>query len=502
MTETSTTDQIDGRRIMYLYLATGLAVASLLILAGLGMRMAQAGWLAIDPSFFYALMTLHGIGMIAALVLCGMGGLWYLTRREVTMSVSLAYWAYGLAVAGVVLILLATLIGRFATAWTFLYPLPFENPTWPSWATGAYFIGVFLVTTGFTLWCVQIFEAVVRRYGGMRGAFGWDLVMHPKAFKESGRDTPPPQMVAAAVTSFNGMIAAAASMLLGVPLIVKWLDPAINLDPLWAKNVTYFFGHELANLIIYMLVALVYVGLPNYTGRKWKTNAVFVVGWWGTMTLILINYSHHLYMDFVQPGVLNYIGQGASYLSAVPVAVVTVYGGVLLIWGSGTRWALSTIFIYAGLVGWILGGAGALLDATIPFNSVFHNTLWVPAHFHGYLLGASFLFPIGWLFLLAERRGGGQTSEAKRWVISLTVFGGIVLVLAAFYLAGAAGVPRRYAVQPEPGALYAGLGAIGAMVLIVGLIFTGLEIRRLWTASAPAPSPEPATRAGLAEGRS
>jgi len=475
----------DGRRIMYLYLATGFTVVALLILAGLTMRMAQAGWLAIDPSFFYSLMTLHGVGMIAALVLCGMGGIWFLTRREVAMSVRLAYWAYGLAIAGVGLILAATLIGRFATGWTFLYPLPFENPTWPSWATGAYLIGMFLVTAGFTVWCSQVLEAVLRRYGGFRGALGWDLVMHPKSFAESGREAPPPQMLAATVTSFNGLIASAASMLLSVPLVVRWLDPSVGLDPLWAKNITYFFGHELANLIIYMLVALVYVGLPQYTDRKWKTSAVFVVGWWGTMTLILVNYSHHLYMDFVQLGVLNYIGQGASYLSAVPVAVVTVYGGVLLVWGSGIRWRLSTIFTYAGLAGWIIGGAGALLDATIPFNTFLHNTLWVVAHFHGYLLGASFLFPIGWIFLLAERRSRLETSEARRWLISITVFGGIVLVVAAFYLAGAAGVPRRYAVQPEAGVGFAGLGAIGAALLIVGLAFTVAEVLRLWRAAEP-----------------
>ena len=39
-----------------------------------------------------------------------MGALWYLMRREVEMSVTLAYWAYGLILCGVVLVLLATLL--------------------------------------------------------------------------------------------------------------------------------------------------------------------------------------------------------------------------------------------------------------------------------------------------------------------------------------------------------------------------------------------------------
>ncbi len=472
---------------MVVYLVTGLAVVGLLMLAGLAMRMAQAGWLGLSPDYFYALMTLHGTGMITALVMCGMGGIWYFVSREVTLSLRLGYWAYGLIVAGVVLVLLSTLVGKFGTGWTFLYPLPFVNATWPYWSIGAFLIGMVFVTLGWTVWCLQVLEALLRRFGGFRGAFAWDLVFHRKAFEESGREPPPPQMLAAAVTSFNGVLAAVAAMLLGVPMLVRWLDPGVGLDPLWAKNATYFFGHEFANIIIYMLVAFVYVGLPHYTDRKWKTSPVFVIGWWGTMTFILINYSHHLYMDFAQPAAFNYIGQVASYLSAFPVAVVTVYGGVLLIYGSGVRWALSTIFLFAGLAGWILGGVGALLDATIQFNVFFHNTLWVPAHFHGYLLGASFLFALGWAFLLLERRRGRVTPRGTRWLISLTVFGGIALFLTSFYLAGAAGVPRRYAVQPEPGPALAALGSVGAILLLVGLGVCAAEASRLWRAERPAP---------------
>src|SRR5690606_41078339 len=94
-------------------------------------------------------------------------------------------------------------------------------------------------------------------------------------------------------------------------------------------------------------------------------------------------FSHPRSLAFVQPGPVQLRGVMASYLSAIPVAVVTVYGGLMLVWRSGMRWALGSIFMYAGLTGWILGGVGALLDAAIPFNVVFHNTLWVPAHFLG-----------------------------------------------------------------------------------------------------------------------
>ena len=141
---------------------------------------------------------------------------------------------------------------------------------------------------------------------------------------------------------------ATASMLLGAAMLVRWLDPSVGIDPLWAKNLGYFFGHLLANYIIYMLLAFVYVGLPRFTNRKWKTNAPFVIGWWGTMVFLLAAYAHHLYLDFAQPVAMQVLGHVASYLSAIPVAVVTVYGAILLVWSSGMRWTLGSLIMYVG----------------------------------------------------------------------------------------------------------------------------------------------------------
>ncbi len=496
-------DDSPARRIMALYLATGLALVVLLMLVGVLMRMSQAGWIRLTSVDFYALMTLHGAGMIAALVLCGMGGIWYLIRREVAMAASLALWSYGVTVGGVLLVAVAAAFGKFGAAWTFLYPLPFLNPTWPAWSIGTFLIGLTLITLGWSAWCIQVLEAVLRGFGGFRGVLGIDAVLRPKAFALSGRKLPPPQVLPAFVIAFDGLLAAAAASLLGVALFVHWLDPAVPLDALWAKNITYFFGHDLANFIIYMLIAQVYVGLPAYTRRPWKNSTILTLGWWGTLVFLLLAFPHHLYMDFAQPVWIQYLGLGASYLSSVPVAVVTVFGGLLLVWRSGMRWGLGSLFMYAGMAGWILGGIGALLDATIHFNIHLHNTLWVPAHFHTYLLGASFLFALGWVFAMLEARSQDPTRPAMRWAIGVTVLGGIALLVATFYVAGAASVPRRYDVEPDPGPLLAGWGSVGAIVLLIGLAIATVEGARLWrglrrtrTAIEWPWSPEQATQPG------
>ena len=99
-----------------------------------------------------------------------------------------------------------------------------------------------------------------------------------------------PEAFPALMAGFDGMLAGMSAMLLGAALLVRWFDPRVRINPLWAKNLTYFFAHTYANLIIYMLAALIYVGLPYATGRKYHTSMVLVVGWWCSLVLTLTNY--------------------------------------------------------------------------------------------------------------------------------------------------------------------------------------------------------------------
>lgn len=466
-------------RVMWTYVGTGLAIFALMLLAGIGLRASQAGWLPMDPGTFYSLLSLHGVGMIVAMAIAGLGLLWYLVRREMDLDERVAFIAYGFFVAGVVCVIVSVVPGRFGALWTMLYPLPFVGTYWANWATGAWLIGNALVMLGFMIWCGQILGALLAKYGGIRGMLAIDYVLHNRRFIERGGEPPPPQMFAAAITAFDGFVTGTVGLTIGTALIVHWIDPSVAVDPLWAKNLTYLFGHSFANLTMYMAVAAVYVGLPVCTKRAYHTSPPLAVAWWGTLLFVIIAYFHHLYMDFAQMQWMQFVGEIASYLAAIPVVVVTVYGGVMLVHRSGMRWTLGAMFLYAGMIGWVVGGIAAVLDATIPVNVDLHNTLWVPGHFHTYLLEGVLLFLLGWVFVNLEQRAGGGSSLLVRWLVGVGTFGGGAIFLLAFYLAGAAGVPRRYALEPAPGPFFAGLATIGAIVLLAGLTIALLEGIRL-----------------------
>lgn len=468
-----------GKRVMWTYIATGLAIFLLMALVGLLLRASQAKWISVDPGTFYSLLSLHGVGMITAMAISGLGTLWYLVSRYVRMNAGGAYLAYGFFIAGVVAVIISVVPGGYGALWTMLYPLPFVGTYWPSWATGAWLIGNALVMMGFMIWCAQILGALLTRFNGIGGLLGIGYVFKNRAFTKSGKEPPPPEVFAATIVSIDGFIGGAAGLLVGIALIVHWIDPTVAIDPLWAKNLTYQWGHTFANLTMYMAVAGIYVGLPLCTKREYHTSVPFAIAWWATLAFVIIAYFHHLYMDFAQVQALQYIGEISSYLAAIPVVVVTVYGGVMLVHRSGMRWSLGSMLLFAGMIGWVVGGSAAILDATIPINVDLHNTLWVPGHFHTYLLEGVLLFAMGWAFVVLEQRAGSVSSLMMRWLVGIGMFGGGGLFLLSFYLAGAAGVPRRYAAEPAPGPHLAGVAAIGATILLLGFLLAAFEAIRL-----------------------
>jgi cytochrome c oxidase subunit I len=429
---------VESRRVGGLFLGVGLALFAVMGLLGLAMRFAQGDAYHLSPVWFYRIMTLHGAGMLVAAMLCQIGAVWYLLRADVGLRARRAVAVLALMVAGAVTVLLAVLAGGFAAGWTFLYPLPFNGDgQWGSNATAAFLTGLGLVGAGFQLFCLDVLLQTTARFGGLARTLGIDDL------RDRDPDPPPPQVIAAAVVAIDGLITAAIGTLTVVALYGRVLDGRVDINPLWAKNVTFFFGHSFANLIIYLAVGAIHVLLPRYAGRPWKTTKPIVYAWLATLVFVVIAYFHHLYMDFVQPRAFEFISAFASSAAAIPVLVVTVYTAVMLIWGSRYRWTLASTLLYLGLPGWLIGGAGAVIDSMIPMNFRLHNTLWVPAHFHTYLLLAVMLWAMAHAAHLLERWSGRPARRSLALAApALMVVGGYGLV-GTWFVSGALGIPRR-----------------------------------------------------------
>jgi hypothetical protein len=243
-----------------------------------------------------------------------------------------------------------------------------------------------------------------------------------------------------------------------------------------AKNLVYFFGHSIANLTIYLGAAVVYVLVPRYAGRAYATTKVFVAGWMGSLVFIATAYSHHLYMDFVQPTWADIVSAVASYGALIPVAVITIYSMTMLVWGSRYHWTLASTLLYIGFAGWAIGGVGAVIDSLIPINFRLHNTTWVVAHFHTYLILTVVVWALAVLAHLLERDAGRSVSRAaSTCTVGLILVGGYGLT-GTWFVEGVLGIPRRYALQPPGTSGYSTVGAGFALLLAAGFLIFFVQL--------------------------
>lgn len=446
----------------------------ILILLGIFLRTVQAGGLTGLQSWFYPLMTLHGVGMVGVWYVASMASVSDVLSRHVTPSALIGRIALIGTLIGVVLLLACVFLGRFAAGWYFLYPLPFKGE-WPAWSTVIFLLSLTVLGATWLIWSLDLLRAIAKRYT-LSQALGWHYL--------AGRSEPvlPPAVLITTVSLIAGVAALLSGVIVLALYYIELLAGTAN-DALLMKNITFFFGHTLVNLSMYLGVAVVYEVLPAYAGRPWKTNRIVAISWNCVLLIVLFAYFHHLYMDFVQPGILQTIGQVASYASAIPAAVVTIFGALLLVYRARMRWNLASLLLYLGLAGWAIGGVGAVIDSTISANLRLHNTLWVPAHFHTYFLAGLVFMVVGYFYHRCQEMAElPESAGVQKLAVVLMVIGAYGL-FAAFYFAGAYSVPRRYAAYPAElayGATYAAAGAASASAFLLGFILYLAETGKRW----------------------
>src|SRR5262249_49077758 len=93
-------------RVTLTWVLTALVLFPVLALLGLFMRSIQAGFMAaLPPEWFYAVMTLHGLGMVGLWFVAGMAGISVLLARYVRPTVGISWFAFGATLIGVALLL-------------------------------------------------------------------------------------------------------------------------------------------------------------------------------------------------------------------------------------------------------------------------------------------------------------------------------------------------------------------------------------------------------------
>lgn len=458
-------ESIKIKKITSVWIITVLVLFIVSIVLGILMRLNQGEVISQSPITFYSNMTTHGLTMIGIWFVAGMAAVNYLMQRYVKTSYVANVFALVLTVIGVLLFWASTFVGKFHAAWTFLYPLPFKDMGAETWATILFLISLTVFGIGWLIWSVSLMAQILKKYS-ISQSFAWQhLTKNPTV------ETPP--FILITMVTLVGVI---ACLITAVVLLVLFYaeyfsgGSFVN-DALLMKNLTYFFGHTIANEMLYLGLAVIYELFAEVGGRpKWKTTWYVALAWNLSLIFILTAFFHHLYMDFVQPEGLQIVGQLASYLASLPAAGVTVFSIFIAVYRTKIKWSLTNLLFFMGIAGWVIGGLGAVIDSTISNNIVLHNTLWVPAHFHTYNAMGNVLFSLGFFYWFSTQfTEYVHNKKLTNSILALLLIGGTGFLLA-FYVGGAESIPRRYSTYPAELSVGVNLATIGAIFATIYLI--------------------------------
>ena len=457
-------ETLKSKKITSIWIIAVLVLFLVSIVLGILMRLNQGEVLEQSPVTFYSNMTTHGLTMIGIWFVAGMAAVHYLLQRYVKTNFTANIFALVLTVIGILMFWTSTFIGEFHAGWTFLYPLPF-TVMWAAWATPLFLASLAVLGVGWLIWSLSLMAQILKKYS-ISEAFAWQ---HLK--KNPTVETPP--FILISMISLIGIIACllAAVILLALFFAEYFSNGTFINDALLMKNLTYFFGHTIANEMLYLGLAVIYELFPEVSGRpKWKTTWYVALAWNLTLIFILTAFFHHLYMDFVQPEGLQIVGQLASYLASLPAAGVTVFSVFIAVYRTKIKWSLTNLLFFLGIAGWVIGGLGAVIDATISNNIVLHNTLWVPAHFHTYNAMGNVLFSIAFFYWFStQNMQNVKIEKYTKLIFAILLIGGIGFLMA-FYIAGADSIPRRYSNYPSDFPMAAPLANMGAAFATIYLI--------------------------------
>jgi cytochrome c oxidase subunit 1 len=165
------------------------------------------------------------------------------------------------------------------------------------------------------------------------------------------------------------------------------------------------------------------------------------------------------------------------------VLVITLTGTLGAIYGSRIKWDLTSSLLVLSIFGWSAGVVPAVIDGTIAVNLVMHNTLWVPGHFHLYLLLGCVSMILAFLNWAARGERPAAFNLLDKAALGAFIAGGMGFVLM-FLASGRDSVPRRWAVHlPEwigydrVASAFALVILLSAATIVLGAL-TRLPVRR------------------------
>ncbi|MBM7609323.1 cytochrome c oxidase subunit 1 [Lysinibacillus composti] len=280
-----------------------------------------------------------------------------------------------------------------------------------------------------------------------------------------------------------------------------------RIDVLLTRTLFWYFGHALVYFWLLPAYMVWYAIVPKIVGGKIFSDALARLSF---MLFLLFSIPVGVHHQLTEPGidgfwkfvqvVLTFFVVIPSLLTAFSMfATFELRGRELgakgvFGWFKNLPWNdVRFLLPFIGMVAFIPGGAGGLVNASYQMNQLIHNTIWVTGHFHLTVATTVVLTFFGTAYWLIPHLTGRKLTKKMNnlGIVSGILWSvGMVIMSGAMHIAGLFGAPRRSEYSTYGGSeqatewiSYQVAQAVGGTILFIAILFIiGIVVNLLWFA--------------------
>lgn len=276
-----------------------------------------------------------------------------------------------------------------------------------------------------------------------------------------------------------------------IPWSLGWVD---SVNVLLSRTLFWYFGHPLVYFWLLPAYMVWYVVIPKVIGGKIFSDSLARLSF---MLFLLFSIPVGFHHQLTEPGISSFwkFLQVVLTLMVVIPSLLTAFslfasfeirgralgGKGLFGWVKQLPWKDARFLVpFIGMVAFIPGGAGGIINASHQMNQLIHNTIWVTGHFHLTVATTVVLTFFGAAYwLIPHLTGRVLTKQMNRLAIIQAIVWtiGMAIMSGSMHIIGLFGAPRRSDFSTYGGSEQAATWipyqiaqAVGGTILFIGII--------------------------------